>query len=233
MKKLLLFDIDGTLIRSNGAGRAALEAALHEIFGTSGPSDSYPFDGKTDPRIITDLLTAVGINHETIQSQLPTVYERMTEKAHTFFAEKRITICPGVEPLLAALRGQPDVVLGLLTGNINTTAPLKLAAAGLDPTNFQVGAYGSDDADRNRLPMVAMQKAAELTGCPFDGHNTVIIGDTPADILCARAGKTTAVAVATGRHSVQTLTQYQPDYVLENFLDTTAVLDILLQRNKE
>ncbi len=226
--KLLLFDIDGTLIHSNGAGRVALVAALEEVVGTAGAAESYPFNGKTDPRIITDLLTAAGFDETHIQTQLPAIYERMAEQGKIHFWQKQMSACPGVMPMLEVLRQQKEVVLGLLTGNIAATAPLKLAASGLDPTWFVVGAYGSDHIDRNCLPAIAMQRATALTGRVFTGRDTVIIGDTPADILCARAGQTTAVAVATGRHSAETLRQYEPDYLFTDLSDTTAVLHTLI-----
>jgi phosphoglycolate phosphatase-like HAD superfamily hydrolase len=120
-----------------------------------------------------------------------------------------------------------------VTGNIVSTAPLKLKAGGIDPAQFRVGAYGSDDMDRNHLPRIAMKRATELTGNPFDGNNTVVIGDTPADILCARAGKTTAVAVASGWHAAPTLAKYRPDYLFENLEDTQTVADILVNTGEE
>ena len=227
--KLLLFDIDGTLIRSNSAGRAALTYALEQVFGTSGPIDSYKFDGKTDPRIITDLMLAAGVDQKAIDAKLPTVYDVMTARGHETFSEKGIVPCPGIPALLESLRQRDDTVLGLVTGNIVSTAPLKLKACGIVPTQFRVGAYGSDNMDRNQLPAIAMKRASELTGHPFNGNNTVVIGDTPADILCARAGKTTAVAVASGWHAAPTLAKYKPDHLLENLIDTKAVEELLLE----
>lgn len=226
--KLVLFDIDGTLIHSNRAGRLAMAAALETHFGTAGPIDNYHMSGKTDARIITDLLTAAGVAPRKIETGLVHVYELMAEKAPAIYAQNGIAICEGVLPLLAELRRRPNVVMGLLTGNAAITAPLKLAAAGIDPAQFVVGAYGSDDLDRNCLPDLAMERARELTGRVFTGHNTVVVGDTPADILCARAGKATAVAVASGWHSADTLAQYGPDVLLESLLDTPTVLEALL-----
>ena len=226
--KLLLFDIDGTLIRSNGAGRLALKLTLEEVFGTAGPIDDYHMSGKTDARIITDLMQAAHIKPEKVQANLQTVYERMAAKAERVYGECGVMPCLGVTELLAAINQRDEFLLGLLTGNARQTAPLKLAAGGIVNTQFRVGAYGSDHMDRNQLPAIAMSQATELTGYSFDGKNTIIIGDTPADILCARAGQATAVAVATGWHAVHTLAQYQPDHLLENLGDTTAVVKILL-----
>jgi phosphoglycolate phosphatase-like HAD superfamily hydrolase len=226
--KLILFDIDGTLIRSHGAGRETIILALMEIFGTAGPIDDYKMSGKTDPRIITDLLLAAGFTDGEIAAKLPDVYRLMIENGRIIFPQRDMQPCAGVLELLATLRQHPDVILGLVTGNIVGTAPLKLAAANIDPAQFLLGAYGSDALDRNQLPGIAMKRASDLTGSPFTGNNTVVIGDTPADILCARAGRATAVAVASGWHAVPTLARYQPDYLLENLCDTEKVLEILL-----
>ncbi|MFO7682830.1 MAG: HAD family hydrolase, partial [Chloroflexota bacterium] len=226
--KLLLFDIDGTLIRSNGAGRAAMTYALEQVFGATGPIDSYHMGGKTDPRIISDLLLAAGFSKEAIQAKLPIIYDVMTAQARETFPHNNILPCPGVLDLLETLQQREDVVLGLVTGNIVSTAALKLKAGSIDPTQFRVGAYGSDNMDRNKLPEIATKRARELTGFPFNGCNTVVIGDTPADILCARASKATAVAVASGWHAALTLAKYKPDYLLANLTDTQAVQTILL-----
>lgn len=228
MKKLILFDIDGTLIRSNGVGRLAMIAALEEVFGTAGPVDDYQMGGKVDHRIITDLMTSAGFTPEEIKAKINLVCDHMAVKALAIFPGKEMSVCTGVKPLLQALSQREDALLGLLTGNICRTAPIKLAAAGLNPLQFRVGAYGCDALDRNALPAIAMQRAGEMSGDAFAGHNTVIIGDTPADILCARAGQAMAVAVASGWHSMSTLSQYQPDFLFANLSDTTAVVEALL-----
>ncbi len=224
MQKLLLFDIDGTLIRSNGAGRLTLAYALEKLYGSSGPLESYNMSGKTDPRIISDLLTAMGVAAKEIKQQLPSIYELMAEHGQKVFQEKEMTPCPGIPELLQQLANREDVLLGLLTGNSQLTAPLKLSAAGIDPLQFKVGAYGSDALDRNELPAIGMARANQLTGAGFNGNNTIIIGDTPADVLCARAGKATAVAVASGWHAASTLAEYHPDFLFDNFSETEQVL---------
>ncbi len=228
--RLLLFDIDGTLIRSNGAGREALVATLVELFGTAGPIDTYQMSGKTDPRIITDLLSAEGISPARIREALPEIFSRMAQKAKSIYPTRNMLPCPGVMELLEALTWENQAVLGLLTGNGELTAPLKLLFAGIDSTLFRVGAYGSDHEDRNKLPAIAMGRAADIFTYPFSGENTVIIGDTPADILCARAGQATAVAVASGWHSAATLAKYHPDHLLDSLTDTASVLRILLDQ---
>ncbi|MFW5942310.1 MAG: HAD family hydrolase [Chloroflexota bacterium] len=231
--RLILFDIDGTLIRSNRAGRATLTYALESLFGTAGPIDSYQMAGKTDPLIITELLQAAGHDVRSVEEQLEQVYELMAERGQILFPQKGIRPCPGVPELLQALQQRDGVVLGLVTGNNHLTAPLKLSAAGIDPGIFAAGAYGSDDSDRNLLPALAMRRAGERIGYRFSGNSTVVIGDTPADILCANASQATAVAVATGSHAANTLAQYNPDYVLDNMMDTKTVLEILVAGRSE
>lgn len=227
--RLILFDIDGTLIQSHGAGREAIMLALHELFGTTGPVDSYRMDGKTDHRIVTDLLTAANIPAAEVEEKLPAIFQAMAEHGRNIFPQRGMTPCPGIPQLLEALHNLPNVILGLLTGNSSQTAPLKLAAAGINPDFFQIGAFGSDHVDRNALPFIAKKRAFQLTGQQFDGYNMLVVGDTPADILCARAGTATAVAVATGRYSVEQLQQYQPDFIFDNLTDTAAFLQLVKQ----
>jgi phosphoglycolate phosphatase len=158
--RLILFDIDGTLIRSSGAGRATIAFALEKVFGTAGSLDTYPFAGKTDSQIISDLLGEAGVPASEIENKIEAIYELMAQKGQSLFAQDGIGACPGVPELLTALRSKCDVFLGLLTGNISQTAPLKLAAAGIDPAYFIVGAFGSDADERNDLPEIAWERAA-------------------------------------------------------------------------
>jgi phosphoglycolate phosphatase-like HAD superfamily hydrolase len=231
--RLILFDIDGTLIHGNRAGRAAMSNALHEVFGTTGPIEDYDMAGKTDRQIVSDLLTAAGIASSTIEAARLRVYHLMAEHGERLFPEHGIRPCPGVPALLAALRRRKDVLLGLLTGNISQTAPLKLLAAGIDPGQFAVGAYGSESEDRNQLPALAMQRAQARTGMAISGAETIVVGDTPADIVCARRSGACAIAVATGTHSASVLGSYRPDYLLPDLSDTAHVLEILVQPARE
>lgn len=225
--KLVLFDIDGTLLHSSGMGRETLIYALNKVFGTAGPIESYNMAGKVDERIVTDLMTGAGIPIDKIKANLTEVYEHMAECGRMTFTPERVRPCLGVMALLEELNTRPGLILGLVTGNAHQTAPLKLHTAGIHPGQFRVGAYGSDAPDRNQLPKLAMHRASERFGHEFCGANTVVIGDTPADIACARAGRATAIAVATGAYSADSLARYQPDHLLPNFTDTQAVLDII------
>lgn len=228
--QLILFDIDGTLIALSRAGRTALAGALQVVFGTAGPIDSYSMAGKTDALMIHDLMGAAGFSAAAVDARLEDVYEEMAWQAPTVFSRYDIRPCAGVPELLAALRRQNDVLLGLLTGNNRHIAPLKLQGAGLDPVLFSVGAYGCDHRDRNRLPGIALARAQELMGDTFSPEQTVVIGDTPADIVCARSSGSRAIAVASGGYSVSTLATYDPDLLLHDLADTGNVLENLRAR---
>jgi phosphoglycolate phosphatase-like HAD superfamily hydrolase len=184
--------------------------------------------GKTDKGIVTDLLKEAGVDPMAIDANLANFYIVMADFAREIYPTRGISACPGVQSLLQMLQARNDVLLGLLTGNAHTTAPLKLAAAGIDPEQFLVAAFGSDDANRNNLPAIALQRANQLVDDFITSDNAVIIGDTPADVQCAQAGNMTAVAVASGWHSADTLLQYQPDYFFADLSDTEAVLQVLL-----
>ena len=226
-KRLILFDIDGTLIASNFAGRQVMSHALREVYGTDGALDSTSFAGKTDLGIITAALTQAGLDKSLIDAGLPRVYEEMAANGATRFFQDNLVPCPGVMLLLNELRANQHVVLGLQTGNVRATAHQKLIAAGFDPAWFPVTAFGSDSAGREGLLPAAWRRANELTGDLFSGHNTIVVGDTPGDITSARSNGARALAVATGVCTFITLTEYQPDYLLPDLSDTEHVMKIL------
>jgi phosphoglycolate phosphatase-like HAD superfamily hydrolase len=228
--KLVLFDIDGTLLTASGAGKRALEQALRDVYGTSGPIDGYDFRGGTDPQIIRDLLGRAGMGEPAIAAGEAAAYRRYEALLESEIGDgQRVSVYPGVRALVETLAARDDVVVGLLTGNIEAGARIKLRPTGLWP-HFRMGAYGSDDADRTRLPQVAAGRAERLVGRVFRGPDTVIIGDTPRDIGCARAFGATAIAVATGWHSVEDLTAHRPDHVFVDLSDQTAALAAMLGR---
>ncbi len=220
----LLFDIDGTLINSSRVGREAMGRALEDVFGTAGALHRYEFAGKTDRRIVRDLMAAEGWADADIAALMPQFDERMAAAGATLFTPERIRPCPGVVPLLTALARREDVVLALLTGNIRHTVPLKLAAAGLDPELFRVGAYGSDSLERNDLFAIALARAEATLGLRLAASDVIIVGDTPADIGCARAGGSRAIAVATGPYPAEVLAGCQPDYLFHDLSATDEVL---------
>ncbi len=223
--KLVLFDIDGTLLLSDGAGRSAITRALQEVVGTTGPAD-YFFDGKTDPQIVRELMQFAGLTDERIDADMERLLSRYVECLHEELRApgRRPYTLPGVPSLLDALERHADVILGLLTGNLQEGAVAKLSAVGLDPSRFQVGAFGSDHELRSELPAVAQARAQLLMGVEIPGAQIVVIGDTPADLTCGRTLGTRAIGVATGRHSVEALARHDPLTVFENLNDTDAVV---------
>lgn len=222
--KLVLFDIDGTLLRSDGAGKRAIHRALTEVFGTTGPAD-YWFDGKTDPQIVRDLMRHAGHDDGHIDARMRELLDLYVECLRTELAAPGYNPrpLPGVLDLLDALEARSDVILGLLTGNIATGARAKLESVGIDPARFRVGAFGSDHEERPSLPAVARRRTLEELGIDVHGHAMIVIGDTPADLTCGQAIGARAIGVATGRFSVDQLQQYQPLAVFEDLADTARV----------
>ncbi|HEX7335704.1 MAG TPA: HAD family hydrolase [Gemmatimonadales bacterium] len=229
--KLVLFDIDGTLLLTAGAGRRAIVTAISEAVGRSGSLQQVRFDGKTDPQIVAELLEAAGHRGPHGKERV----DRLCQRYVALLALElnrpttRTTIMPGVLQLLDRLEAEPGVILGLLTGNVAEGAALKLRSGGLDPRRFRVGAYGSDAAHRPDLPPIAAQRAEPLFGRVPSGSEVVIIGDTPADIACGACISARAVAVATGAYSVTDLQACGPHATFETLSDTERVLEAILR----
>ena len=231
--RLILFDIDGTLLWTNGAGRRAIQRALLDEMGTAGPIDDYRFDGKTDPQIVRELLTLAGHPEAEAEERIAAVCRRYVGllTAELKQPSPNMRLLPGVRDLLAALEPHERAgraLVGLLTGNLEGGAALKLGAVGLDPARFAVGAYGSDSARRPDLPAIAAERAASRTGKRFGGADIVIVGDTPDDIACGRPIGARVVAVATGFFSVAQLQAAGAAHVFEHLTDTAAVTRALL-----
>ncbi|MBI3625175.1 MAG: HAD family hydrolase [Candidatus Rokubacteria bacterium] len=225
---LFLFDVDGTLLSARGAGRRAMGRALEAVYGVTGPIDSYDLRGKTDPQIVFDLLAAAGVSAVRVRDRLTRFYDRYAEDLRTEIRRSGgLAVLPGVSELVERLSDSPHAVLGLLTGNIEVGARIKLESTGLLP-RFRVGAYGSDDVDRAKLPAVAARRAESLVGEAIRPDRVVVIGDTPLDIACARAYGARAVSVATGGHRFEELAVHRPDVLFADFADVSRVLAALL-----
>jgi phosphoglycolate phosphatase len=227
--RLVLFDIDGTLLRSDGAGRRAMESALVDVFGSSGSPD-YRFDGKTDCQIVREMMRERGHADAHIDSNLERLFDLYLSRLERELEDRTrpAMACEGVVEVLDALQARHDVTLGLLTGNLKRGAALKLAAVGIDIRRFRVNAFGSDEEHRPLLPAVAQRRARELLGLQVRGDRVVIVGDTPADIECGRSIGARAVAVATGRYSVTDLAEHQPAALFADLTDTAAVVHAVL-----
>jgi len=230
--RLLLFDIDGTLLHARGAGRRAVKAALERVYGTVGAIDRYDLGGKTDQRIVFDVLEAAGLTREAVRKRLGDFFEDYARGLVEEIGDGRnVVTLPGVLALIERLHGTQNALLGLLTGNIEEGARIKLTPPGLW-SYFSVGAYGSDDVDRRRLPSLAARRAHALVGYEFRPDEVLVIGDTPLDIDCARAFGAVAVAVATGQHSRADLLTHGPDLLFDDLSDVEAVLDALLSTKR-
>jgi phosphoglycolate phosphatase-like HAD superfamily hydrolase len=222
--RLFLFDIDGTLLDAHRAGYYSLVAAMQAVFGTAGDPAGYDWRGKTDPLIVRDVLRASGVSNETIRQKLPSCFETYVRLLDARLSNGHpVTVLPGIPELVHRLGQTPDALVGILTGNVEGGATVKLKPTGLAPC-FRVAAYGSDESDRRRLPAIARQRAQGLLGLEIPFREIVIIGDTPLDVDCARASGCVAVAVATGQHSVAELDATHPDLRFSSFVDVDESL---------
>jgi phosphoglycolate phosphatase-like HAD superfamily hydrolase len=227
--KLVLFDIDGTLLWSDGAGRSAIREALMTEMGATGPIDGYRFDGKTDPQIVYDLMYAAGHPDADSAAHVQAVCDRYVQVLEGELAGGHSVprLLPGVDALLGVIERRADAVLGLLTGNIVGGARLKLASVGIDMERFRVGAFGSDAAEREKLPAVAAARAEDVMGSRPTGDQIVIIGDTPADITCGASVGARAIAVATGFYAADALRAAGAFAVFEDLSDTDRVVSTI------
>ncbi|MEO5904746.1 MAG: haloacid dehalogenase-like hydrolase [Gemmatimonadaceae bacterium] len=227
--RIVLFDIDGTLLRSGGVGRIAMERALIRVFGSPG-SNAYHYDGKTDRQIVRDLMRIDGMTDEQIDARMDELVNEYLQGLRDELAsgDRAVHVFAGVRELLDALEKRDDIVLGLLTGNVEPGARAKLGAAGIDVDRFKVNAFGSDHELRPELPAVAQRRARELLGKDIAGNRVIVIGDTPADIRCGESIGARAIGVATGRYSTEDLASHGAYAVFENLANTDAVMQRIL-----
>jgi phosphoglycolate phosphatase len=226
--RLVLFDIDGTLIRPSRIGSKVVAHALTDVFGSAGPIGHLNFAGKTDLAIILYLMMAEGLSEYEIRLNLPLVYQQMEVHAQRFFPQAGLKAFPGIGDLLKQIGNSGRILLGIQTGNINHTAQLKLQAAAIESEQFSIGAYGSDAIQRSDLIPIAWTRAKRKTGKSFTGEDTIVIGDTPADIDCAKVNGAISVAVATGSYSGADLAKSGPTYLLDNLVDLPLSLISML-----
>lgn len=226
MSYIILFDIDGTLVLTGGAGGRAMRRAFHDVFDIDATFDGIPMPGRTDLSIIRDALTRAGLANEKVRiAQLCERYFHYLPEALREPHPRKI-IMPGVRELLDALQQREDVFLALLTGNFARSAQLKLEYFDLW-RYFRCGAFAEDAEDRNALLPVALARAV-AHGAPAPAADRIIVvGDTPLDVACAAASGARAVAVATGPADAATLQACGADVVFDNLSDTRAFLDLL------
>lgn len=225
MTKLILFDIDGTLI-TGGPAKESFEVAMLDTYGRLGDAKNYDFSGKTDPKIARDLLREVGFPDSVIETGFSDLWDRYIEGLEARISGNPTILLPGIEQLLANLVANQNVALGLVTGNIFRGAQIKLRSVDLDGY-FSIGGYGSDSEDRNLLPSVALARAYKKWGIHFVKESVVIVGDTPRDIFCGKAEGVQTVGVTTGKFGRKDLEKAGADLVLDDFSQVDEVANIL------
>ncbi len=222
--RLILFDIDGTLLITGGAGRVATRGAMEEVFGTSSRLESHSFGGKTDWQTLVELLEEYGYDEARIGDSMAQFAEAMARHTSAVIGNFPARACPGALALVQQLRQRDNILLGLVTGNVAATVPVKLRAAGFDPAWFPVGAFGSDARHRNDLPPIALARAIVHYQRQIDPQQVIVIGDTAMDVTCARALGAVAVAVRTGFGAPGELEEAAPDFILDDLTTFSAVV---------
>ncbi|MEO8519770.1 MAG: HAD family hydrolase [Acidobacteriota bacterium] len=224
MRKLVLFDIDGTLVLTGAAGLRAMNRACEEVLGGTEALDGIQVAGRTDRIILSDVLARAGrALDEPLLSDLRERYVGHLRREIELPGRGTKGIMPGIRPLLDALQERDDVFLGLLTGNFEAGARIKLEYFDLW-RYFRCGAYGDDAADRNALVPFALDRAVGCGLPHLEPEHIVVIGDTPHDVACARAVGAVPVAVATGGFSVEQLRATGAEIVFADLSDTAEVM---------
>lgn len=226
--KLLLFDIDGTILHTHGLGRRLVDEVFLELTGRHSPV-RITYSGKTDPQIayeMTDAIGIVGPERDEIAVRALALY---TERILEQLPNERVTMLQGVQALIERLATIDSVQLALLTGNVESAAYAKLDAVGLS-SFFDFGAFGSDSANRYELPAIAQRRAKEMTGRLFEGDNIVIIGDTEHDIRCGASIGAFSVGVCTGRYGRDELSVHLPNALFDDLADIEHFERVVLHR---
>jgi phosphoglycolate phosphatase len=228
MNRLILWDIDGTLMYSGGVAGEAMRASMERVYGSASTEARHSYAGKTDRQIILETFAERGHDEliGTLDHFTATYIEELTSRRDAF-----LTRCRVLDGAAAALERltTADVIQSVLTGNLQPIARIKLDLMGLTRfLDLDSGAYGSDHHRRTELAPIAAARAAQRYGRAFTGADLVVIGDTPHDIDCGRAAGARTIAVATGPFSADALRAHNADIVLENLADTDAVIAAIL-----
>ncbi len=220
MVRLVLFDIDGTLVRTGGAGMKAFAKVFATEFGAADGFGELKFSGRTDLSLVREFFNL----HQTPAT--PANFERFFERyafwLDHFLADSKTALCPGVIEFMDALAGLPHPpILGLLTGNIRLGAEIKLRHFGLWD-RFVIGGFADDHEERDRIAAAAKARGRSLVGGELAGPEVLVIGDTPLDIRCGRAIGARVLAVATGGATLETLRAHQPDWAVRDLTEISA-----------
>lgn len=214
-KRLVLFDIDGTLVNCGRQVGPMFLDSMHAVFGTRGDWRNYSFSGKTDGQIVVELLEAVGHDRKEVLQRIPEVQEIYLARVEKELDPRQMTLLPGVRRLLDELRDQTDIHLGLLTGNWERGGRAKLGPFELNQY-FDLGAFGEDGVAREDLPPAAIARARERFSRDFAAEEILIVGDTPNDVHCAHAHGIQCLAVATGFVSPVALASAGADWIIRS-----------------
>jgi len=228
MPRLILWDIDGTLVRAGDVGAVIFDVAIEKRLGRP-PAGRIAMSGKTDPQIVLEYLTEFDLpdDHDHLPAILQGIEAELAAQADLIRAHGMVL--PGIVELLPRLAARDDVDQTVLTGNIAPNAMVKVAAFGLDWwLNLAMGAYGSDNADRNALVPVALRKVKEARGVDYSPDQVWVVGDAPNDLACARAAGVRCLLVATGRPTFDDLAALQPDALRHDLSDVDEIMDLLL-----
>jgi phosphoglycolate phosphatase len=227
MKKILvLFDIDGTILKlKKFRSKSIFRNLFLDIFGANIDEQKMPdFAGNTDLGILRAMAESHSIPYETIINDIDRIWEKILNDFKPYCNPEYINLLPGADMLIKILAADKTVQLGLLTGNFKANAYLKLDAFGLR-TYFPFGAFGDDNEDRNKLPALALDRAVKFSYHSFNEKNTIIIGDSPRDIICGKSNNIPVLSVATGGFPVDLLVKHNPEIIFEDFSDYNSVID--------
>jgi phosphoglycolate phosphatase-like HAD superfamily hydrolase len=216
--RLLLFDIDGTILLTHGVGRTMLSGSFAAVLGRQVSVDGVAFSGRTDPEIALEIAQTNGVEECECAAIVEHVLDHYSQSWTTEWERVEVEALPGVLDLLGRLVNESDIHMALVTGNVEPVAWRKLSCIGVEK-HFTGGAFGSDHPDRNMLPAIAVERMSAMTGARYDPTDVIVIGDTPRDILCGQQIGARTVAICTGYFGRDELHSAGADFVLDT-LDT-------------
>ena len=229
ISRLLLWDVDGTLVRAGDIGAAVFDRAIEAVFGVR-PPERVRMSGKTDPQIVREYLDMMGVvsSGGIVEAILRGVEGQLAAAAASGELAAGGAACPGAADVLAALSGDDRIVSSLLTGNVYPNAVTKVGVFGLERwLDLDVGAYGSDHADRRELVPIALGRLEAERDVLIEASDVWVIGDTPRDLECARVAGARCLLVGTGRYGIAELADLGADAVVENLAGTEAIVELL------
>ena len=225
--RLLLFDIDGTLLSCGPQEGPSFLSALAETYGLPGRREpGYSFAGKVDPGIVLDLMRAAGMDEEEVLAGLETMRGHYARRLEEELLASKMRLLPGVRELLDALHVRDELWMGLLTGNWEVGARTKLGRFDLN-RYFPFGAFGDDGIERGDLVPPALERARRAAGCDFHPDEVLVIGDTPHDVACAHAHGLRVLAVATGTIPAEILAEAGADWVARDLVEAAEMIPVL------